>query len=111
MTTHQHSAEYTEYMRSDKWRALCREVYAERGHVCEMCGRDDRKTEMHHKTYDRLGHELKEDLMIVCAEDCHPRADRERIEREQRRVKQRGMRWATLEEVEALTMRLIENGR
>jgi hypothetical protein len=106
-----HSPQYTAYIHSPEWRSLCREIYAERGHVCEMCGRTDTATDMHHKTYDRLGHELKSDLMIVCHDVCHPRADRERVEREARRIAQRGMKWATLEDVHALTMRLIANGQ
>ena len=52
-----HSPQYTAYINSPEWRALCREIYAERGHVCEMCGRTDTATDMHHKTYDKLGHE------------------------------------------------------
>jgi hypothetical protein len=70
-----------------------------------MCGAHG-PAEVHHKDYTRLGHELDDDLLIVCKE-CHPKADRERVEWEARRVSQAGMRWATLEEVEELTMKLV----
>ncbi len=106
---HYHSLEYIEYIRSDKWQARCARLYAKRGRICEMCGRSDRALEVHHKNYDRLGCELDDDLLIVCRDECHPQADRERIEWEARRRYQREYppRWATYEEVEALTMRLV----
>jgi hypothetical protein len=108
MTTH--SKEYTDYMQSNKWRTRCKQLRQKRGNICEMCGRNDRPLEVHHKNYDRLGHELDDDLMIVCRDECHPRADRERVEWEARRKQQRENppRWATLEEVEALTARIVE---
>lgn len=104
----QHSAEYDEYMKSDKWKRRKARLYAKRGHVCEMCGATW-PLEVHHKDYTRLGHEIDDDLLIVCR-DCHPKADAERVEWEARRVSQIGMKWATMEEVEALTMRLVERG-
>ncbi len=105
---HCHSTEYEEYIHSQRWIDRCKRIYKKRGRCCERCGRDDRPLQMHHKNYDRLGHELDEDLQIVCRDECHPKADAERIEWEARRISQIGMKWATLEEVEALTMRLVE---
>lgn len=106
----QHSVLYITYLQSNEWRARCYRLYQKRGHVCEMCGRNDRPLEVHHKTYDNLGHERDDELMIVCRDECHPRADKERVEREQRRIAQRGIRWATLEEVKALDMILVARG-
>lgn len=107
MTDHQHSAEYDEYMQSRRWHDRKRKLFKKRGYVCEMCGATGLPLDVHHKNYDRLGKELDDDLLIVCREHCHPKADKERIEWEARRVAQIGMRWATLEEVKALTMKLI----
>ena len=104
-----HSAEYTEYMQSPQWAERKRRLYEKRGHVCEMCGATDTPLEVHHKDYTRLGHEIDDDLLIVCREVCHPKADKERAEWEARRIAQRNMRWATLEEVEAVTMRLVDS--
>jgi hypothetical protein len=104
----QHSPEYTAYMQSDKWQHRKARLYAKRGRVCEMCGATW-PLEVHHKNYDRLGHELDEDLLIVCV-DCHPKADAERVEWEARRVAQVGMEWATLEQVEVITMTLVQRG-
>lgn len=102
-----HSVEYDEYMQSERWRARKRRLFKARGYVCEMCGASGIPLDVHHKNYDHLGHELDDDLLIVCREECHPKADQERIEWEARRVSQIGMRWATLEEVEALTMKIV----
>lgn len=106
-----HSAEYTARIHSTAWRALCYRLYKQRGRVCQRCGRDDRPLQVHHLTYDHLGHEREYELKIVCADECHQREDAERVEREARRIAQRGMAWATLEDVQALTMRLIANGQ
>jgi hypothetical protein len=108
MRDYQHSPEYTAYMQSDKWRKRKARIYAKRGRVCEMCGATC-PLEVHHKMYERLWHELDEDLLIVCSA-CHPKADAQRAEFEARRVSQVGMSWATLADVEALTMTLVQRG-
>ena len=107
MTDHQHSTEYTEYMQSRKWIERKRKLFKRRGYTCEMCGASGSPLDVHHKNYDRLGHELDDDLLIVCCGDCHAKADRERAELEARRVSQAGIRWATLEEVEMSTMKIV----
>src|SRR5512139_2185500 len=111
MADHQHSAEYTEYMQSRRWHERKHKLFKKRGYACEMCGSSGLPLDVHHKNYDRLGRELDDDLLIVCREECHPKADREREEHEARRVSQIGMKWATLEEVEELTMKIIEAKR
>jgi hypothetical protein len=103
----EHSAEYTEYMHSAKWSQRKQRLYHKRGYVCETCGAVGVPLDVHHKNYDRLGHELDDDLLIVCRDVCHPKADRERVEWEASRVSQIGMKWATLEEVEELTMKIV----
>jgi 5-methylcytosine-specific restriction endonuclease McrA len=55
-----------------------------RGPACEDCGCKSGRLELHHLTYDRLGHEWPSDLKILCVR-CHARADREREERERKR--------------------------
>lgn len=102
-----HSAEYTFYMYSEAWRRRKHRLFVKRGYVCEMCGSSGILLDVHHKNYDRLGHELDDDLLIVCAGKCHDKADAERAEWEARRTAQIGMRWATLEEVEVLTMKIV----
>ena len=89
----QHSREYTDYIKSDKWRARCNELRAKRGSICERCG-SDVWIEVHHLTYDRLGDELDDDLQIVC-HACHPQVDKEREQREaDRAFQKRADAWA-----------------
>jgi hypothetical protein len=60
---------YSSYLSGTHWRSL-REFYIdERGISCTgECGRDG--TQLHHKTYERLGKELLDDLVLLCS-DCH----------------------------------------
>lgn len=72
---------YTEYLRSEHWRALRRRFFAKSWRVasmrerfgttcCEFCGCTDRPVELHHRTYKRLGREKLTDLVLLCG-DCH----------------------------------------
>jgi len=60
---------YREYIAGEKWASAraCRMVYD--GLVCAVCGSDN-LLEVHHLTYDRLGHEHGDDLVTLC-HDCH----------------------------------------
>lgn len=61
--------DYKEYLRSDGWAEIKRELYQERGKQCQRCG--EKKTlQVHHLTYERVYHEQLEDLLILCAV-CH----------------------------------------
>jgi hypothetical protein len=105
MTDHKHSAEYDEYMQSDEWRELCKRLANKCKHHCQICGAHKRRLSGHHLTYERLGHELDEDIQMVCF-DCHPWADSERVRRiKEARWVTKG--WVTLEEVDELTMKLV----
>lgn len=59
---------YAQYLQSPEW-ANRRLAVLERSHGCEACGRPGRR-EAHHRTYERLGHELLEDLVALCGV-CH----------------------------------------
>ena len=73
---------YLTYIESEAWRKRKREVIAARGRACERCG-ERKGLQLHHLTYERLGAEWDEDLVLLC-ERCHRWADRRRI-RETRR--------------------------
>ncbi len=49
--------------------------------ACQVCGSFGKgvRLEVHHKTYDRLGHEKDEDL-VVCCDACHPAEDKKRAQ-------------------------------
>lgn len=65
----EHSVAYKEYIRSDAWRAKRQEYFAKTGQrACYGCGA--KRVHVHHKTYERMGHEEMGDLVAVC-ESCH----------------------------------------
>ena len=76
----QHSEEYVDYIQSNEWRQRCRNLIRKRGRRCEKCGGNGKVLEVHHLTYERLGHERDEDLEVVCRGRCHKFADQDRAE-------------------------------
>lgn len=61
--------EYRAYLRSPWWRHLRDFTLEDRGHRCEACGSAHR-LEVHHRSYERLGAELPEHLVVLCRH-CH----------------------------------------
>lgn len=61
---------YSDYLQTPRWRALSAKVRDEVGH-CEVCGTTDH-LEAHHAHYDTLGHEMPDDLVVLCRR-CHRR--------------------------------------
>jgi 5-methylcytosine-specific restriction endonuclease McrA len=68
-------AKYNAYMRSEEWQRMRSYILETRGARCEWCGAPG--TQIHHRTYERLGHELPIDLQVLCRQ-CHAEADIER---------------------------------
>ena len=62
---------YQQYLKSRHWWSLRYEVYKERDHRCERCGRE-KNLQVHHIIYDHIGKEPLEDLEIICS-GCHKR--------------------------------------
>jgi hypothetical protein len=60
---------YLRYLRSDVWREKRRLVLERDGYHCQLWLQHV-ATEVHHKTYDHLGHEPLEDLISLCRA-CH----------------------------------------
>jgi hypothetical protein len=75
---------YMDVLASDRWRELRTRLIAECGGKCETCGAADRKLELHHKTYERLGEEMDSDLQVLC-KGCHAAADSVRASEGQQR--------------------------
>lgn len=82
---------HREYLQSDRWKQLRRRAFQRAGGYCARCHRHEtemRRIEIidpergtvesgatlnvHHLTYDRLGHEREDDLIVLCRE-CHLR--------------------------------------
>ncbi len=72
-------ARYGAYLQSPEWQARKRAKLSAADYTCEECGypfvphRTARQFEVHHKTYERLGNERREDLVVLCS-DCHEKA-------------------------------------
>ena len=66
--------QYAEYLRSDHWREVREIKLRSANFICELCdGRvGDGRLDVHHLSYERLGHEMESDLQVLCR-PCHKR--------------------------------------
>jgi hypothetical protein len=60
---------YAEYIASSAWGLRRGQRLEKDEHRCQGCGSED-GLHVHHRTYERLGNELPEDIITVC-EICH----------------------------------------
>ncbi len=60
---------YLDYIASDIWKAIAGEARENANNKCQLCNSPE-KLRVHHRTYERLGKELQEDLITLCS-DCH----------------------------------------
>lgn len=60
---------YTEYLKSDHWKATRESAVQRAGNACQFC-RSTERLNVHHNTYERLGEELPTDLLVLC-QTCH----------------------------------------
>jgi hypothetical protein len=60
---------YRQYLQTSEWRERAEATKARFGGHCALCNGTD-GLEAHHRTYERVGHELPEDLTALCS-DCH----------------------------------------
>jgi hypothetical protein len=63
------NAEYESYLKSQDWQGVRTRALVRASDVCQCCNHFP-ATQVHHITYARIGSELDEDLMAVCA-FCH----------------------------------------
>ena len=63
---------YYAYIRSLEWRAKADAAKRRAGYRCLVCNRPSSQVVLnaHHRTYERLGNEIPEDITVLC-EDCH----------------------------------------
>lgn len=80
-----HSPEYVAYLKSKAWQFVRTRTILNAGGMCQRCfvRPDDpvfgRPLEVHHKTYETLGHEREQDVQALC-HPCHEEADKERAD-------------------------------
>ena len=70
---------YAQYLNTDIWKEIKRGAIKRAGYRCERCNSlfvGETKLQVHHKNYDRVGgFEMDSDLQVVCAGECHQKAD------------------------------------
>lgn len=60
---------YREYLQSEHWLNMRRGALERAGWRCQVCNNKTR-LDVHHRTYERRGHELPDDLTVLCR-SCH----------------------------------------
>lgn len=63
------NTKYYEYLHSAQWKQKRQEAIERALGKCQLCSSSHR-LEAHHRTYERLGNELPEDITILC-NACH----------------------------------------
>lgn len=66
---HVHTAEYENYIHSNAWRSRRKQALRMGHNRCAMCG-STTSLQVHHLTYKHLGHELDNELVVLCVL-CH----------------------------------------
>lgn len=63
---------YKEYIASDEWKEKSRQAKERSGYRCQLCNRKGTYSTLHthHRTYERLGLEFDDDLIVLCNK-CH----------------------------------------
>lgn len=63
------SMPYKEYLCTEHWRKISYTAMKKANFKCQLCN-DDKKLNVHHRTYERRGNELPTDLIVLC-KNCH----------------------------------------
>jgi hypothetical protein len=61
---------YREYLLTPEWQERRRARLRAARFRCQVCNAQDRRLNVHHRTYERRGDEYARDLIVLC-EDCH----------------------------------------
>ncbi|HUU90506.1 MAG TPA: hypothetical protein VM238_04770 [Phycisphaerae bacterium] len=60
---------YRKYLQTDEWKQRAEAAKACAGYRCQVCNQEG-SLDAHHRTYERLGCELPEDITVLCR-SCH----------------------------------------
>lgn len=60
---------YADYLKTSDWKLRSRSIKEEWGFTCAICNHGGR-LDLHHRTYEHLGHEHFTDVIPLCIE-CH----------------------------------------
>jgi 5-methylcytosine-specific restriction endonuclease McrA len=61
---------YDAYLQTQHWKLVRQRALSMAGHRCQVCYAGSLPLNVHHRTYDRLGHEDPFDLIVLCRQ-CH----------------------------------------
>jgi 5-methylcytosine-specific restriction endonuclease McrA len=61
---------YREYLETHEWQRTRKDALKRADRKCQLCNAEGTELHVHHKTYERRGEELPEDLIVLC-KDCH----------------------------------------
>lgn len=62
--------DYKDYLQTPEWNATRKKMFRRADYQCQLCNANKTTLNVHHKTYDRLGAENYDDLIVLC-ENCH----------------------------------------
>jgi hypothetical protein len=61
---------YDEYLLTPHWQEFRRQALERAEYRCQVCNSGNGPLQVHHRTYERRGHERLEDVIVLCAK-CH----------------------------------------
>ena len=61
---------YRQYLETNHWQRMRNMKLKEVGYKCQLCGKVDEILHVHHNTYERIGNEDMNDLIVLC-KHCH----------------------------------------
>lgn len=64
-----HNMPYADYLLTEHWQKMRLEALERASHRCQVCN-SSTTLNVHHRTYERRGNELTEDLIVLC-QSCH----------------------------------------
>jgi hypothetical protein len=71
------NAAYRLYLHSKHWREVKTKALESAKGYCQKCGRKSDRLNVHHKTYETIGHENPGDLLVLCPK-CHAATHKEK---------------------------------
>lgn len=74
---------YTAYLWTREWRSTRRAKLDDVGYRCRVC-KQSKDLHVHHLTYDHVGHEWLEELIVLC-QGCHQSVHEQRDAQRKRR--------------------------
>lgn len=62
--------DYKDFLKTPEWDKTRKRMLRLAGYRCQLCNKTNTILNVHHKTYDRIGEEFDDDLIVLC-KNCH----------------------------------------